>query len=198
MGQEQVWQEYARLTGGEVVPASILDGVDLRAITPYGPWKVALDTITMYNPNVHTRTAMKVPFFNTTGFQFTLEEKNLGSGLKGMFGKKAVSTGSAEFDKKFSITGNDADKVAQVFSDPGIQGLVAAQPHITLEISNHATPEAFTGKLPSGVSMLVYYDLSRKIKESERLKLIFDLICNVLYRMHALGLVGEGAPEVEF
>lgn len=198
MGQEQVWQSYAQLTGGEMVRAGILQGVDHRVISPLGPWKVALDTITMYNPNVHTRTAMKVPFFNPTGFQFSLQEANLGSALKGLFGKKGISTGSAEFDKKFSVTGSDAEKVMQIFSDPTIQQLVAAQPHITLEISQHATPEAFMGKLPAGVSMLVYYELSRKIKDAERLKSVFDLIGAVMARMRALGLVGEGAPDVEF
>ena len=72
------------------------------------------------------------------------------------------------------------------------------QPHITFEISRHQTPEAFTGKLPAGVSMLCYYELSRKIKDVERLKNLFALVKTVITRMQTLGLVGDGTPDVEF
>jgi hypothetical protein len=199
MSIEAVWQEYAKFTNGELIPSSILrNGVDQRVISSIDPWKVALDTVTSYNPSVHTVTAMKLPFFNPTNLQFSLQKNDLAAKFKALFGKKPIPTGSADFDKKYSITGSDPEKIRQIFSDAAIQELVGRQPQITFEISRHQTPESFTGKLPAGVSMLCYYELSRKIKDVERLKTLFALVKTVITRMQTLGLVGDGTPDVEF
>jgi len=199
MSIEEVWQAYSQSTNGEIILSNILrNGVDQRVISPIGPWKVALDTVTMYNPSVHTRTCMKLPFFNPTGLQFSLQKNDLAAKFKAIFGKKQILTGSADFDKKFTISGSDPEKIRQIFSDPAVQELVGRQPHINFEISRHQTPEAFTGKLPEGVSMLCYYELSRKIKDVERLKNLFALVKTVITRMQALGWVGDGAPDLEF
>ena len=141
---------------------------------------------------------MKLPFFNTANLQFSLQKNDLAAKCKAMFGKKPIATGAADFDKKYAITGSDAEKVRQIFSDPAVQELVGRQPHITFEISKHQTPELFTGKLPAGVSMLCYYELSRKIDDVERLKNLFALLKTVITRMQTLGLVGDVAPDVEF
>ena len=199
MSIEEVWQAYSQSTKGEIISSSILrNGVDQRVISPLGPWKVALDTVTMYNPSVRTRTCMKLPFFNPTGLQFSLQQNDLAAKFKALFGKKPILTGTSAFDKKFAITGSDPGKIREIFSAPAIQELVGRQPYITFEISRHQTPEEFTGKLPAGVSMLCYYELSRKIKDVERLKNLFELLKSVITRMQTLGLVGDGAPDVEF
>jgi len=199
MNIEETWQAYSQFTKGEVIPSSILrNGTDHRVISSIGAWKVALDTVTMLNPSIHTVTAMKLPFFNSTNLQFSLVENNVLAKFKAIFGKKRILTGSESFDRKYSVTGNDPERIQQIFSDPTIQEFVGRQPHINFEISQHETPEYFQGKLPVGVSMLCYYELSRKINDIERLKNLFALIQAVIARMQTLGCVGNGAPDVEF
>jgi hypothetical protein len=199
MNIEEVWQAYSLSTNGEVIPSGILrNGKDHRVISPLGPWKVALDVLTWYSPSVHTKTCMKLPFFNTSNLQFSVQKNDLAAKFKAMFGKKPIPTGSADFDKKYAITGSDPERIRQIFSDPAIQQLIGLQPRINFEISKYQSPEDFTGKLPAGVSMLCYYELALKIKDVERLKNLFALVKAVITRMQTLGLVGDGAPDVEF
>ena len=199
MSLEITWQEYADFTNGEVIPSGILrNGKDHRVISPLGPWKVALDVLTWYTPSIHTKTCMKLPFFNTTNLQFSVQKNDLAAKFKALFGKKPIPTGSADFDKKYAITGSDPERIRQIFSDPAIQQLIGLQPRIEFEISKHQSPEDFTGKLPAGVSMLCYYELALKIKDVERLKNLFALLKAVFTRMQSLGLVGDGVPDVEF
>lgn len=157
-------------------------------------WTITLDTFAVHTQHAHIPfTRMRTPFVSRDGFRFKVSRRGFFSPLAILFGKKTVSAGIPEFDKKFVIQSNDEYKLRKLFAHQAIRELVEGQKQIHLEIKDD---EGWTGpKFPSDVDLL-YFHASGIIKDNDRLKSMFRLFAEILNELVDVGSAHERAPDV--
>jgi hypothetical protein len=97
------------------------------------------------------------------------------------------------FDEAFIVKGTDEAKVREMFADPEVRSLLMAQPQIRLEVKDG---EGWFGpSFPEDVDEL-HFQVTGVIKETDRLKALFDLFAAVLERLYRIGSGRREEPGV--
>jgi len=111
-----------------------------------------------------------------------------------MLGMQDVEVGNFQFDEDFIIKGTDEYKLRQLFANDKIRELISVQPRIHLEVKDD---EGFFGSdFPQGVDEL-YFSVVGIIKDTERLKRLFDLFAEVLNHLCQIGSAYEDDPKMD-
>ena len=191
--KNEVWQKLSHEVEGEFHEGGFWKGskVEIRQ----GEWTLTLDTYTVSNGKTSTTyTRIRTPYINKDNFRFTVYRKSIFSGIGKMLGMQDVEVGHFQFDEDFIIKGTDEYKLRQLFENDKIRELISVQPRIHLEVKDD---EGFFGSdFPQGVDEL-YFRVVGVIKDTERLKKLFDLFAEVLNHLCQIGSAYEDDPRMD-
>lgn len=158
-------------------------------------WTVTLDTLTVAAPEgaTATYTRIRAPYVNKDGFRFKIHRRRAFDRLrKKPIGMWDIKTGYPEFDRQFTIKGNDESKVRVLFADPRIRQLIQSQPSIYLEVRHDM--DGLGSTFPAGVDQLYFHE-GNVIKDVERLKSLYDLFAEMLNHLCCMGSASEDNPN---
>jgi hypothetical protein len=191
--QKETWTKLS-----EEVKAEFINGGMWKAhkvVVHEKEWTITLDTFAVHTGKATIPfTRMRAPFMTKDGFRFKIEKRNFFSPVADFFGRKSLSTGYPEFDQHFVITGTDEYKLKKLFAHETIRKLIEMQKEIHLEIKDDEG-WLVTPKFPTDVDEL-YFQTSGIVKDSERLKLAFLLMKEVLNQLVTIGSAYDRDPNV--
>ena len=135
--QEDAWQQFADAVGGQMECEEtgwwIFKQREFRVTAPIGRWSLTLDTFT------ETTSAAIAPGYASARYaRMTVPHDGLPSprfeiGRAGSFGRlgrrsgaQEIKTGDAEFDKHFTLSGDDAQQVRHLFASASLRKAVRA------------------------------------------------------------------------
>ncbi len=190
--KNEVWRQLSQEIGAEFVEGGFRKGNKVQVHV--GPWTITLDMYAVTTQHSHvTYTRMRAPYVNPEGFRFTIYRKGIFSDLGKALGMQDIEVGNPEFDEAFIIKGTDESKVASLFADTKIRELIQTQPEIRLEVRD--SEGWFGPKFPVDVDEL-YFQVVGEIKDTRRLKALFDLFAAVLDQLCRIGSAYKQEPEV--
>jgi len=190
--RDEVWQQFAGEIGATFEPGGYFRQGVVRAKTR--EWIVTLDTYTVSTGKSSTiYTRLRAPYVNRDGFRFDVSRKHLFTGIAKFFGMQDVEIGDPWFDEEFVVQGTDVGRLQRLFGNQRIRELLQAQPNVHLSVKDD---EGWFGtKFPEGVDELHFLALG-VIKDTERLRGLFDLFSEVLDELCRMGSAYEDAPSV--
>ena len=81
-------------------------------------------------------TVLQAPFYDPAGFRFAIYPQDLLAEIGKLFGMQDVKVGYPEFDHKFIIKSNQAEKVKLLFADNVIRKKLEKLHHFKFEITH--------------------------------------------------------------
>ena len=188
----EIWRQLSEQIGGRYVPGGFLKSDKVEAT--HGEWTVTLDSYAVSTGKVTiVYTRMRTPYVNPDGFRFTIYRRGLFSDLGKRFGMQDIEVGDETFDHDFIIQGTDEGRLRQLFSNPRIRELIAAQPEIKLTVMDD---EGWFGPtFPDGVDELSFV-VGGVIKDVERLRRLYALFAETLDELCRMGSAYQTAPDV--
>jgi len=191
--KREAWQRLCSETQFEYINEGFWKGD--RVEWRYANWIIVLDTYTVSTgKTMVTYTRIRAPFVSKNGYRFKAFRRHLFSGIAKLFGSKRIEIGDAEFDKAFTVKGTDPQFTKRIFSSVKIREAFHSQKQIDLRINDYAT---YHGKsLPANVDEL-YFSVGLVIKDTERLKVLFELFREMLLTLVRLGIADGQAPAIE-
>ncbi len=172
--QQEAWSRFAVEIGAEFVKGGFRRSSLVRA--RLREWTVTLDTYSVPSGNSSTTyTRMRAPLQNMDGFQFLIFRTGLISKLDKALGSQDIEIGDAEFDRRFTIQGNNESKVRALFSNQRLRQLVQEQRSIRLGVKDNE----------------LRFETQGVIKDIERLKSLIELFKETLTQL-------QGLPSAHF
>jgi hypothetical protein len=192
-GKDEVWRKLCEEIGAELVDGGFWKGKKVHVHAK--PWTITLDTYTESSGETQvTYTRIRAPYINPEGFRFTIYRKGVLSGLGKLLGMQDIEVGDPEFDEAFIIQGTDEFKVMNLFAEVKLRQMIKDQPKIRLEVKDN---EGWFGpQFPENVDEL-RFQVAGVIKDTERLKALFDLFAVVLDQLCRIGSAYKQEPGVE-
>ena len=195
--REDIWRQLAAETGASFVEGGFWKGAKVEA--SHGEWVITLENVAY---GKQTATRLRAPYVNPDGFRFRVYRKGIFSELGKMLGMQDVEVGQPDFDRDFVIQGTDEGKLRRLFANARIRELIAAQPQIHFTVKE--APGIFTRDLfaevqPENVNALEFLTgsvIKDKIKDKERLRLLFDLFAETLDELCRMGSAYKVAPGI--
>jgi len=190
--KQEIWRQLSNDIGGEYREGGWLRGDGVRAA--HAQWIVTLDTFTVVAGKVPvTFTRMRAPFVNPSGFRFSISRSSVFTPIGTWLGLQDIEIGFEPFDHDFVIKASDPALVRELFADPGVRTLVAAQRSLHLSVKDDEG--WFGAHFPDGVDEL-YFAVAGVITDRDRLKQLFELFSEVLDRLCRIGSADPSAPGV--
>lgn len=190
--RKEIWTQLSGEIGARYLEGGFWKGDKVEAT--HGEWKVTLDTYAVSTGKttvVYTR--MRAPYVNPAGFRFKVYRRGVFSDIGKWFGMQDIEVSHEPFDRDFIIKATDEEKARELFSNPKIRELVAAQRTIHFEVKDD---EGWFGpSFPDGVDELSFVVVG-VIKDVERLKLLYELFAETLEHLCRIGAAYERAPDV--
>lgn len=193
--REEIWRQLAAEIGARYVDGGFWKGDKVEAW--HAEWRITLENVT-YGKTQATR--LRAPYVNPDGFRFTVYRKGIFSEVGKRLGMQDVDVGQPDFDRDFVIQGTDEAKLRRLFANARIRELIAAQPqiHFTVrEAPGIFTRDLFAEVQPENVDALEFLTgsvIKDKIKDKERLRLLFDLFAETLDELCKMGSAYKDAP----
>jgi len=104
-----------------------------------------------------------------------------------------VEIGYPQFDDDFIIKGNDENLLRTLFANIKIRELIRVQPRIHFQVKDD---EGYFGsQFPRGVDEL-YFQTVGVIKDTQRLRQLFELFSEVLNHLCHIGSAYEDDPRI--
>jgi hypothetical protein len=190
--RDEVWQKLSHEIGGDFNDGGFWKGSKLQI--EHGEWTITLDTYTVSTGKSSTTyTRIRAPYINRDNFRFTIYRKSIFSGIGKMLGMQDVEIGDSQFDEDFIIKGNNEHQLRYLFANDKIRRSISTQPHIHLQVKDD---EGYFGsKFPQGVDEL-YFQTVGVIKDTQRLKQLFELFAEVLNHLCHIGSAYEDDPKM--
>jgi hypothetical protein len=190
--RDEVWRRLSQEMGAEFVEGGFWKGSKVQVHLK--PWTITLDTYSeSTGESSVTYTRLRAPYINPEGFQFTIYRKGIFSALGKLLGMQDIEVGDPDFDEAFIIKGNDESKVVSLFSDTRIRQVIQVQPKMRLDVKD--SEGRFGPTFPEDVDEL-RLQIVGVIKDSERLKALFDLFAAVLDQLCQIGSAYKQEPGV--
>jgi len=188
----EIWRQLSEAIGANYVEARFLKGDRVEAT--HKEWVVTLDTYVVPAGKAHIPcTRMRAAFVNPSGFRFTVYRKSIFSAIAKAFGMQDIEIGEDTFDRDFIVKASDESRVRTLLSSPRLRELLASQPEIHLSVKDDEG--WFATRFPEGVDEL-YFSVTGIIKDSDRLKRLFDLFAELLDALVDMGSAGAGPANV--
>jgi hypothetical protein len=190
--RDEVWQKLSHEVGGDFNDGGFWKGSKL--LVKHGEWTITLDTYTVSTGKSSTTyTRIRAPYINRDNFRFTIYRKSIFSGIGKMLGMQDVEIGDPQFDEDFIIKGNNEHQLRYLFANDKIRGSISTQQHIHLQVKDD---EGYFGsEFPQGVDEL-YFQTGGVIKDTQRLKQLFELFAEVLNHLCHIGSAYEDDPNM--
>jgi hypothetical protein len=190
---DDIWRQLSQEIGADLLDCGFWKGKKVQVHA--GPWTITLDTYTESSgESAATYTRMRVPYVNPEGFRFAIYRAGIFSELGKKLGMQDIEIGDREFDEAFIIKGTDESKVVNLFSDAKIRQLINDQPTVLLEVKDS---EGWLGPMfPEDVDEL-RFRVQGVIKDTERLKALFELFAAVLEKLCKIGSAYRQEPGVD-
>jgi hypothetical protein len=191
--KEEIWRHLCSEIGGNYVDGSLWKGDKVQAA--HGEWTITLDTyVVSSGKTTIAYTRLRAPYVNPDGFRFTIYRQGLFTGIAKWFGMQDADVGHASFDEHFVIKGNDVAKLRALFDDQKLRELLEAQPEVLFTVK---ADEGFFGpRFPVGTDELCFTVVG-VIKDTERLKALFELFSEALDQLCRMGSAYKDAPDVK-
>ena len=190
---EEVWRKLCSEINGQYIEGGFWKGDKVQAT--HGPWTITLDTYTTSDGKtsiVYTR--MRAPFVDSGGFRFTVYWKGMFSVIGKWFGMQDIEIGDAMFDEDFILKSNEELRLRELLGNSRIRELIRRQPDIYFAVKDD---EGFFGsRFPDGVDEL-YFQVLGKVKDIERLKLLYQLFAETLDQLCRIGSARRDPPGVK-
>ena len=194
--RDEIWQQFAAAVGGNVGEGSFWNSSGSKVTATHGQWMVTLDTfVVSTGKSAAIFTRMRTPYVNPDGFQFTLYRRGIFSDIGKWMGMQDVNIGDPQFDEDFIIKGNDEAKLRRLFADARLRELISAQPNITFCVKDDENRLWGGQNFPPDVDEL-YFQVGGVIKDTDRLKQLFDLFAETLDELCRMGSAYEKSPGV--
>lgn len=191
--KKDVWEQLSKEIQGDYIDGGFWTGGKVQAHVDN--WIVLFDTYAVSNGKSSTTyTRVRAPFENLENFYFKIYRKGFFSDLGKLLGMHDISVGYTGFDDEFIIKGNNEGRINQLFSNERIRELLEQQPSINLEIKDDEG--FFSNHFPSNVDEL-YFTVVGVIKDSERLKELYELFAEVLKELCVMGIASSKQVEVD-
>jgi hypothetical protein len=194
--KDEIWSQIAADIGGEFIEGGFW-GKDVL-VYRHDEWQILLDTYTVTTSTGKTTssttyTRMRAPYVNKDGLYFKIYPEGFFSSIGKFFGMQDLEIGNPYFDDAFIIKGNNLEAIRRLLADDKIKALIQQQPRIHFEIRDD---EGWFGSaFPEGVDEL-YFQCVGVIKETERLKSLFELFSLTLMRLVQIDSAYENDPNV--
>ncbi|MEL6922775.1 MAG: DUF3137 domain-containing protein [Bacteroidota bacterium] len=190
--KKEIWQQIADDIGARFESGGFWRPDHLSY--QYREWEIVLDTFTRSTGNSSTTyTRMRAPFANQDDFYFTIYRKGFFSDIAKVFGMQDIKVGDQWFDETFVIKSNKPSQIRQLLLDEDIKDLLHDQPRVHLKIKTNKG--IFKQKYPKNVDEL-YFECVGIIKDSNRIKDLFDLFAFVLQRLVEIDSAHPDSPNV--
>ena len=191
--KEEVWRKLCSEIGGTYVDGGFWKGDKVQAA--HGEWTITLDTyVVSTGKTTVSYTRLRAPYVNPDGFRFTVYRRGLFTDIAKWFGMQDVEVGHAGFDEDFVIKGSDSDKLRTLFDDSKLRELLEAQPEVHFTVGDD---EGFFGAhFPDGTDELCFTVVG-VIKDTDRLKKLFELFAETLDQLCRMGSAYKGAPSLK-
>ncbi len=187
--REEIWRRLSEELSAQYV-SSFWSGD--RVVATYKEWELVLDTFTVNTGNTtSTYTRMRAPYINKDGFAFTIYRSGFFSALGKFVGMQDIPIGDPVFDEKFVIKSNSEAQVRRFLRNPNLKALIAAQPHIRLEVQDDEG--LFSKAYPDGVDLLKFVS-GGVIKDMNQLRNLFTLFAEALNTLCHIGSAYEDDP----
>ena len=191
--KNEIWSQIAVDMGEEFIEGGFLKGSP-ALVYKHGEWQIRLDTYTKDSGNSNrTYTRVRAPFINKDELYFKIYREGFFSDIGKFLGMQDIKTGDPFFDEQFIIKSNNRKKLKLFLADPKMKELIQGQPKIHLEIRDDEG--WFGADFPEGVDEL-YFECVGVIKETKRLKSLFDLFSVSLMRLVQIDSAYEDDPKV--
>jgi hypothetical protein len=191
--RKEVWRKLSEEIEAQYVPGTFWKGD--KVVAEHGDWTVTLDTYAVSTGHATVVcTRMRAPYVNPDGFRFSIYRKTVFSGVGKLFGMQDVEIGDPQFDHDFIVKTTSESRVRELLGDPRIRELIAKQKEIQFSVKDDEG--WFGSKFPDGVDEL-YFSVVGVIKDTDRLKLLFDLFAETLDRLTRMGAADPGPANVQ-
>jgi hypothetical protein len=191
--RETIWRQLSTELGATYVKGGF--GKGDRVVVTHGEWTLVLDTfVVTTGKSTVVFTRMRAPYVNPDGFRFTIYKRGMFSDVAKWFGMQDVEIGHPDFDRDFIIKGTDESRLRQLFADGRLRELIAAQPKIHFEVRDDEGH--FGPTFPADTDELRFHVIGI-IKDTARLKQLFDLFAETLDQLCRIGSAYEKAPDVK-
>lgn len=191
--KKEVWSELSEAIGADYIDAGFFG--KNKVVVHVKEWTITLDTYTVSTgKSAITYTRMRAPYVNKDGLYFKIYKAGIFSDIGRFFGMRDIETGFSEFDADYVISGNNEERIRELFSKTSIQSLIELQPRFSLQIKDD---EGWFGEsFPEGVDEL-YFNVAGVIKDIKLLKALFELFAEILDYMCEIGSAYENNPNVK-
>ena len=164
--QAEAWKQFAAELGAEFVDGGFLHANKVQAQVK--DWTITLDTYSVPSGDSSTvYTRMRAPLHNKDGFQFTIFRTGLISKLDKALGAQDIDIGDPDFDRDFTIQENNETRVQALLGSLGIRQMIQGQKSIRLGVKDNE----------------LRFEVQGVIKDTERLRSIFELVKGTLYQI---------------
>jgi hypothetical protein len=191
--RKELWRKLS-----EEIDARYVDGGWWKADkvqADHGDWTVTLDTYAVHaGKTVIVFTRMRAPFVNPGGFRFTVYRKSIFTGIAKFFGMQDIEIGYPPFDHDFVVQSNNEYRVRELLANVAIRDLITRQKDIQFSVKDDEG--WFGSKFPDGVDEL-HFAVAGVIKDTERLKLLYDLFAETLDHLCRMGEAEKRPANVE-
>lgn len=185
----EIWRQLSEAIGATYVESRFLKGDRVEAT--HKEWVVTLDTFVVPAGKAYIPcTRMRAAFVNPSGFRFSVYRTSIFSGIAKVLGMQDIEVGDDAFDRDFIVKGSDESRVRTLLASVRLRELLASQPEIHLSVKDDEG--WFATRFPEGVDEL-YFSVTGIIKDSDRLKRLFDLFAELLDALVDMG-AAEGGP----
>jgi len=186
----EIWKKLSTELGAHYTAGKWTksDRIDVE----HGPWTITLDTFTVHANNAHVPfTRLRAPFLNAEHLRLKIYRSNIFAEVAKWFGLQDIEVGSVQFDKDFVIKTNDEAKVRAFCGNASLRSKLSAQKSITLSVEDN---EGWFGpKFPPDTDE-VRVVVSGHLKDTARIKELFDLFAEALDQLCAIGAAYEKKP----
>jgi hypothetical protein len=191
--KEEVWRRLSAEIGADYSAGGWMKRGKVQV--EHGQWTITLDTFTVSTgKTVMVFTRLRAPYINPDGFRFTIYRRGILSDIGKFFGMQDVRIGHYEFDRDFIIKGTDEGRLRSLFGNTRIRELIAAQSQIHLTVKDHEGH--FGPEFPPDTDEL-YFVAGGIIKDTARLKALFELFAETLDQLCHIGSAYENKPAVK-
>lgn len=201
--KEDVYKSIASELNGKFIRGEFNNPV--RVDVPFKNWIITLDTHVVMelinaSPGNHyggnaIYTRVRAPFIKTGNFQFAVNNTTPLDSFTKLFGSQDIIVGDEQFDKLFTVKGNEKAKVETLFSNRTIRDLIIELEEMNLSIRTQEGIYLGT-KLPENVNEL-FFKSEDLIIDPEKLKLLFQLFSEILEQLCKMNCANDENPNID-
>lgn len=185
----EIWRKLSAELEGRYTAGTWTRGH--RIDVEHGPWTITLDTFVVMAGNVPVPfTRFRAPFRNKERFRVKIYRSSIFSPIGKLLGMQDIEVGALQFDADFVVKGSDEQLVRRFCRSAALRRAIMAQQKIEITVADDAG--WFSGFPPD--TDLLSVRVGGHLKDTARIRELFDLFAMALDRLCEIGVAYEDAP----